>query len=350
MIFDAHSDIWSDVTVRSLRGETDIFRKYHYERLKEGGIEGSVFVIWIDPPYDKDPAARLKQIMDAIRKESSCCHDILRIVYNYEDMLKAKEDGIFYAFIGCEGLSEIGEDIEQIDMLYEFGARHASLTWNEQNPLATGIRGDENRGLTELGIKALHRIQELGMLSDVSHLNDKSFWDVMRHTVGAVSATHSSSRELCQAKRNLTDEMIKELAATGGMVGINSYPEFIAEEKSERTVDMLARHIEHIVNIAGIDQVGFGFDFCEFLEGEASTSCSLKEELQNKKDDEKETKNDDRTSILRGLRDASETPNLIKAMRKIGFTDADIRKISYENWHRVIRKNLHAESALGNLL
>lgn len=312
MVFDAHSDIWSDVTVRSLRGETDIFRKYHYERLKKGGIEGSIFVMWIDPPYTRNPAARLKQIMDAVNKETENCHDILRVVHNYEEMQKAKDDGIFYVFIGCEGLAEIGEDIGQIDMLYDFGARHASLTWNEQNPLATGIRGDADRGLTGLGVRALNRIQELNMLFDVSHLNDKSFWDVMRHAKGTVVATHSSSRKLCPAPRNLTDEMIKELVATGGMIGVNSYPEFIAEKKEERTVDMLARHIGHIADIAGIDNIGFGFDFCEFLEDYESTS------------------------MLRGLSDASEVPALIDALRKIGFTDEDIRKVSYKNWHRMM--------------
>ena len=347
MIFDAHSDIWSDVTVRTLRGETDIFRKYHYERLKKGGIEGSVFVMWIDPPYDKEPVARLIQIMDAIKKEVSCCQDILRIVHSYEEMQKAKEDGIFYVFIGCEGLSEIGEDIDKIDMLYEFGARHASLTWNEQNSLATGIRGDADRGLTELGIKALHKIQKLNMLFDVSHLNDKSFWDVMRHTSGPVVATHSSSRALCSVPRNLTDEMIKELAATGGMVGINSYPEFIAEKKADRTVDMLAKHIEHIADIAGIDKIGFGFDFCEFLEGEASTSCSLKPQESDRVNTEETEKTDtetsEQTSIIQGLRDASEVSNLLEAMRKIGFTDDDIRKVSYGNWHRVIRESDMAE-------
>lgn len=321
MVFDAHSDIWSDVTVRSLRGETDIFRKYHYERLKKGGIEGSIFVIWIDPPYTKNPATRLKQIMNAINKETESCPDILRVVHNYEEMQKAKGDGVFYVFVGCEGLSEIGEDIGQIDMLYEFGARHASLTWNEQNPLATGIRGDADRGLTELGIKALNKIQALNMLFDVSHLNDKSFWDVMRHAKGAVVATHSSSRKLCPAPRNLTDEMIKELVATGGMIGVNSYPEFIAEKREERTVDMLASHIGHIADIAGIDRIGFGFDFCEFLESEASSSCSL---------------NCEDTSTLKGLRDASDVPTLIDALRRIGFTDEDIRKVSYENWHRIM--------------
>lgn len=322
MVFDAHSDIWSDVTVKFLRGETDIFRKYHHERLKKGGVEGSIFAMWIDPPYDKEPARRLEQIMEAVKAEISCCQDILRIVHDHEEMQEARENGLFYTFIGCEGLSGIGEDIDKIDMLYGFGVRHASLTWNEQNALAAGARADADSGLTQLGIRALHKIQESHMLFDVSHLNDKSFWDVMRHAAGPVVATHSDSRSLCPAPRNLTDEMMKEIAKTGGMIGINAYPDFVSTRKEEKTVDMLAKHIEHIADIVGIDKVGFGFDFCEFLEDEASSSFSTDEE----------------TTVLYGLEDASKVPNILQAMQKIGFRKPDIEKVSYDNWHKMIQK------------
>lgn len=328
MIFDSHSDIWSDVTVKTLRGEKDIFRKYHYERLHKGGVEGSVFVMWIDPPYDAQPELRLEQIMDAVRKELPMCKDILRVVHNYGEMQQARTEGVFYVFHGCEGLSAIGEDIDQIDRLYDFGVRHAGLTWNEQNALATGIRGEEDRGLTKLGICALRKIQEKHMLFDVSHLNDKSFWDVMKYAVGPVVATHSASRKLCNVPRNLTDDMIKAVIETGGMIGVNAYPDFIASETSEKTVDRLAKHIEHMVSIAGIDRVGFGFDFCEFLEDTSTSSCL----------DFQSTENVRNSSELRGMKDASEIPNLLMAMQKNGFTEEDIKKISCENWHRMIEK------------
>lgn len=319
MIFDAHSDIWSDVTAKSISGEKDIFRKYHYERLQKGGIEGAIFAMWIDPPYDNDPTQRLKQIMEAVTEETSYCKDILNIVHDYREMVHARSKGIFYTFLGCEGLSGIGEDIDKLDELYDFGVRHASLTWNEQNCLAAGIRGSEDDGLTPLGIQALHRIEKLHMLLDVSHLNDKSFWDVMEHATGPVAATHSNSRSLCDVPRNLTDEMINAIAQTEGMIGINAYASFVAENKKERTVDRLASHIDHMVRIAGIDHIGFGFDFCEFLEYE----LGFAEE-----------------GMLAGLENAAMAQNMLEALRKIGFSRTEIEKLSYGNWHDLIRRVL----------
>lgn len=319
MIFDAHSDIWSDVTVKSINGEKDIFRKYHYERLQKGGIEGAIFAMWIDPPYDAKPEQRFKQIMEAVTEERSYCEDILSIVHDHREMMHARSKGIFYTFLGCEGLSGIGEDIDRLDELYDFGVRHASLTWNEQNSLATGIKGNEDEGLTPLGIQALHRIEKLHMLLDVSHLNDKSFWDVMEHATGPVVATHSNSRSLCDVPRNLTDDMINAIAQTEGMIGINAYASFVAENKKDRTVDRLAAHIDHMVRIAGIDHIGFGFDFCEFLESELGFG---------------------EAGMLTGLENASMVQNMLEALRKIGFSKIEIEKLSYGNWHDLIRRVL----------
>lgn len=145
MIFDGHSDIWADVTIRSLNGETDILKTHHLERLRRGGIEGSIFVIWIDPPNDGDPRQRNLQTMAAIETEMKDNTDFV-IVKSYDEMTAAREAGKFYIFIGIEGLSGIGEDVGLIDEFYQFGARHAMLTWNEQNALATGVQGDPGRG------------------------------------------------------------------------------------------------------------------------------------------------------------------------------------------------------------
>lgn len=319
--FDAHCDIWTDITHHYLAGEHDIFRKYHYERLKKGEIEGGIFVIWNDPPYDENPLERTRQMQAAITQEEPECADILTVVRSYDEMMEARKAGKMYAFIGHEGLKSIGTDLDLIDDFYQFGARHASLTWNEENELATGARGSKDRGLTKLGERAVRRIQDLGMLLDVSHLNDTSFWDLLNVAVGPVVATHSNARELCDQARNLTDEQLKELARTGGIAGLNSFNEFVHPQEDKQTVENLVRHLAHMTEVMGIDHVGFGFDFSEYIKGETLSAFSSQE-----------------TPYTIGLEDASQVPNVIKEMRRAGFNEEEIEKIAYKNWHRLIQK------------
>lgn len=321
MNFDAHCDIWTDITYHYLNGETDIFRKYHYERLKKGQIEGGIFVIWNDPPYDETPLERTRQMMEAIAHEEYFSEDILKVARNYDEIVRAKQSGKMYTLIGLEGLKSIGEDVDMIDEFYKFGARHAGLTWNEQNDLATGAKADENRGLTDKGREAVKRIEKLGMILDVSHLNDKSFWDLMGVATGPVVASHSNCRAICNHKRNLLDDQLKVISETGGIVGINSFNELVHLDEKEQTVEMLVKHLSRMVDVMGIDHVGFGFDFCEFLQGDALSSFSSQS-----------------NPYTIGLEDASQVPNVITEMKRVGFNQEEIEKIAYKNWHRVIKQ------------
>ena len=321
MNFDAHCDIWTHITHCYLAGEHDNFRKYHYNRLKKGGIEGGIFVIWNDPPFDENPLERTRQMQAAIAQEEPECADILSVVRSYSDMENARKAGKMYAFIGHEGLKSIGKDLDLIDDFYSFGARHASLTWNEENLLATGARGNPEHGLTDLGKRAVRKIQDLGMILDVSHLNDASFWDLIRAANGPVVATHSNARALCDQARNLTDEQLKELAMTGGIAGLNSFNEFVHPEEDKQTVENLVKHLIHMVDIMGIDHVGFGFDFSEFLCGDTLSAFSSQA-----------------TPYTIGLEDASCAPNVINEMKRVGFNQEEIDKIAYKNWHRLIKE------------
>lgn len=319
MVFDGHSDIWSDVTIRSLRGETDILRKYHLPRLRKGQIEGSIFVIWVDPPYDKEPYKRTLQVMEAIKKEVEVCDEIV-IVRNYAQMEQAKAEGKFYIFIGLEGLNSIGEDLSLIDTYYAFGARHAMLSWNEQNALATGVQGDSNRGLTLLGKQAAKKIMDNHMLMDVSHLNEKSFWDVVQIAQGPIIASHSNARALSNAERNLTDEQLFEIRNLNGLVGINSFNRFVNLDISEQNLDNLVKHIVYIADKIGVEHLGFGFDFFEFMSLDSMRSYS-----------------DQNTSYTMGLEDCSKVPNLLEKLRLVGFSKTEIEAICYKNYHRVIK-------------
>ncbi|MDD3394112.1 MAG: membrane dipeptidase [Anaerotignum sp.] len=320
MIFDGHSDIFIDVTIKRLLGETQVFKNHHLTRLRKGGIEGGCFVIWIDPPYDKEPAKRLSQILKATKEEMAECKEAV-LVHNIAEIEAAQKAGKFFILLGIEGLSGIGEDVDQIHMLYDFGARHAMLTWNEQNPLATGVQGDPTRGVTELGKKAIRILQKKRMIVDVSHLNERSFWDVMDMTEGPVLASHSNAKALAPAARNLSDEQLFAIRDTKGLVGLNSFNLFVSQDLKDQNVDNLVKHASYIADKIGVEHLGFGFDFFEFLSTDSMKSYS-----------------DQETSFTIGLEDCSKVPELLIKMRAAGFTDKDLEMISGGNWLNLISR------------
>lgn len=326
-LFDAHGDIWSDVTVRSLKGERDIFRKYHLDKFKKGQISGGTFVMWIDPPYDDDPQKRIRQIEQAVRQELKDADDILNIVKTYNDFETGTKEGKINVLMGLEGLSYIGEDIDQINYYYdEFHVRDIMLTWNEENALGSGWPGDKSRGLTSKGKEAIRRMNELGIVLDVSHLNDKGFWDVIALSDGhPVIASHSNARALSAHGRNLSDDMIKALAGTGGVMGMNRLDAFISSDTEKHTVEGLAEHVDYIVNLVGIDHVGCGFDFEDYLSLDALSKNGAPSE---------------NPLGTKGLLSATDAWNFIETLKKKGYSDEDLEKISYKNFYRVYKQVL----------
>lgn len=319
MIFDGHSDIFTDVTIKRLEGKTDILRQYHLPRLRKGGVEGGCFVLWVDPPYTSDYAKRTDQMMEAIRAEMQECKDAV-IVHNLKEIEAAKANNKFYILLGAEGLSSLGEDVDKLDRLYDFGVRECMLTWNEQNALATGVQGDVTRGVTPLGKKVIQRMEDKKMIVDVSHLNERSFWDVMGVATKPVIASHSNAKALCDAARNLTDEQLKAIQQTGGLVGLNSFNLFVSQNIKEQTIDRFVEHIVYITEKIGVPHVAFGFDFFEFLSTDSMKSYS-----------------DQDTSYTVGLEDCAQLPVLLEKLKKAGFSQSELEQICYKNWHNLIQ-------------
>lgn len=315
MLIDIHGDIWTDVTVKRSLGERHIIKKYHLDRFKRGNMVGGTFVVWIDPPHDDRPKERFEESIKYMAAEIWENQDILRVIYNTEDFYKAVDKGKLAVLLGLEGISHLGEDVEGIYTLYQLGFRQMSLTWNEENAFATGARGDINRGLTELGKEAVKIIEDLGIILDVSHANDKSFWDICRIATKPIIASHSNARALCNVPRNLTDDQIKAIGESRGLIGINAFNEFIHVDRNKRNLDYLIKHIEHIVDLIGIDHVAFGFDFFEYLEEDTSNTFI-----------------EDPYRGTPGIEDISKAPNLINKLRERGFSQEDIEKISYKNF------------------
>ncbi|MDO4555845.1 MAG: membrane dipeptidase [Lachnospiraceae bacterium] len=324
LIFDGHGDIWTDVTVKRVNlGEKDIFRKYHIEKFRKGNVSGGIFVIWLDPPYDKYPEKRSEQIVQSIKDEFVDAVDILQPVRKFSDFEIGNKKNKINVVIGMEGMSQIGVDIDKIDYYYhEVGVRHAMLTWNEQNELATGWTEDAARGLTNAGRKAVKRIQNLGMVLDVSHLNDKSFWDVMKSARGPVIASHSNVRKICPVMRNLSDEMLKEIAQTGGLVGMNSLREFIHEKKENQDVEHLVDHIEYLADLIGVEHIGLGFDFDDYLGDEALSSFSANIESPSGE----------------GISNEAEAKNVLDILKKRGFQKSELEAIAYKNYYRIFEE------------
>ena len=320
MFFDAHSDIWSDVTTRRLNGETDVFRKHHLDRFRKGNVEGSIFVIWVDPPYTADYVARTRQIMDCARAEIAEC-DAIRIVHTYEEMMQAKADGKIYVFIGVEGMAAIGSDLTRIDDYYDFGARHAILTWNEANDLGAGALSGKDYGLTEVGKLAARKVQDKGMILDVSHLNEAGFWDVTKLATRPFIASHSNAKALCDVPRNLTDDQLRGIRDANGVVGLNAFNLFIDRDPAKQTVERLAQHAAHMVDVMGIDHVGCGFDFFEFINNDETMGSMT----------------DTGSPCTIGLENCSKIPNIFACFDAMGMSKADQEKIAYQNFQRIVK-------------
>ena len=320
MVFDGHSDIFSDVRYKREAGETQVLKNHHLERLRKGGIGGGCFVIWADTYNGFDPKDEMDAIVKALQAEMAETEDFV-LVHNRAEAEAAQKAGKFAILLGIEGLAGIGEDLSKIDKLYEVGARHAMLTWNEENALATGVKGNPERGVTELGKKAIKIIQEKKMIMDVSHLNEKSFWDVIDVAEGPILASHSNAKALASAARNLTDEQLKAICATDGLVGLNAFNDFISDIREEQDVDHLVKQASYIAEKIGVEHLGFGFDFFEFLNTDSMKSYSDQED-----------------SRLRGMEDCSKVPVLLEKMKKAGFTEKELEMVSHGNWMRLIER------------
>ncbi len=317
-IFDGHGDIWNDVVKKRSSGETHVIQTHHLDKFKKGQIASGIFVVWIDTPPDNKPEKRFKEIVDAMRAELTENADQLHVVRHMEDFEIAASLGKFPIVLGIEGLDGLS-GLEALEAMYDIGFRHASLTWNTANAFATGVKANSEEGLTAVGIKTIQWMESKGMLIDVSHLNEKSFWDVVKYAKKPFIASHSNARKLCDVPRNLTDEQIVAIKRAGGLVGLNAFREFIHTTESKQTLSYYVDHIEYMVNLAGIDHVGLGFDFVDYLDEDAMGTFATGG-LKYTKD----------------LENCTKAQGIVEELENRGFSADDIHKICYGNFMRVL--------------
>lgn len=316
LVVDAHSDVFCDVEIRRARGETDVLRRFHLPAWQAGGVNAVVTALYVEPEHKPDRALR-----QAMRLLGAALNDIeqtpeVAFCRTRAEIDAAVARGQIAFILSIEGGECIQDGIEALRVFYELGVRLIGLTWNQRNMLAEGIgEARAGGGLTELGRTMVREANRLGILLDVSHLSVKSFWDLIETSQAPIIASHSNAKALCDHPRNLDDDQIRAVVASGGTVGVTMVPAFITKEPREATLARLIDHIDHIASLVGTENIAIGPDYVNFLEAWANRA---------------------ETSPLSGLENISVLPNLTAALVQRGYSEAAIRGILGENFLRVL--------------
>ena len=283
--FDAHCDTLR----RCVEEGWDLFRNPGHldlERLSAYAPMGQVFAL-----YHDGASAPPAELFASVRAQADCFR---RAKERHGELMER-------CVLSLEGAELIGCDERRLEEVKGWGVRWINLTWNHPNALAAPHTMD--RGLTEAGRSFARRARELGIYIDVSHLSDRGFWALMELDGGAVVASHSNSRALCPHSRNLTDDMAREIFRRGGFVGVNFCTYFLGEHP---TVDTVAAHIEHFLELGGENCIGLGSDF-------------------------------DGADVPEDLSGVEDLPNLWEALCRRNYPEALVEKIFYRNLHQFLQ-------------
>ena len=361
IVVDTHNDVLSTVTMEGLNIENDLTGKTHSDlaRFKKGGVDVQIFSIFCDDRYGRGTAFKYANAeIDSLYAIAGRNPDKMRIVSNPAELMRAVKNHLLAAMLGVEGGHMIENDINNLDSFFKRGVRYMTLTWNNSTPWATSAKDESAKtfnaspyGLTDFGKSIVRRMNQLGMIVDISHVGEKTFWDAIQTTSKPVIASHSSVYALCPVFRNLKDDQIKAIAKNGGVIQVNFYSgfldsnyqkrvtEFIALHKREQDslvatkapdyiinsffskkypketlafrppLSLLIDHIDYIVKLVGVNFVGLGSDF------------------------------DGIESAPQGLDGVQDFPKITEALLKRGYSAKDVEKILGGNFLRVFKAN-----------
>lgn len=265
-VVDAHLDLAGEILLRNQAGENEIIKNYYLHNFQVAGINLVVSSIYVENGNLKNAWENALDQIAALKEDVKGLDNVV-LIEKGSDLYKLSEENKLGIMIYMEGLDCIGEDTDKLETLYDLGVRGASLTWSRANALAVGCcKASEYKqipgGLTDAGIRAVKKLEELSMFLDISHLNDEGFAGVCQVAEKPFIATHSGSRKIYDNYRNLTDEQMEVLASRGGIMGMNGC-KYIAGSHEGNHLEMLCRHIEYEVEKTGAEYVGYGFDLCD---------------------------------------------------------------------------------------
>ena len=279
----------------------------HLDSLEAGGIGCQIFAVYIDPIYHPIALRRTRQMIDVFDSDLEKQKDRIVLCTTFTEITKAVEEGKLSAVLSIEGGESLMGDLRMLRTFYNLGVRAFGLTHFPRNRLADGsAEAGSNSGLSTFGASVVEVMNGLGMVVDVSHINEKGFWDVMDVSKSPVIASHSNCKALCDHHRNLTDEQIGALADKDGVMGITYVGPFLEERhegtpvdfRSASSVSRVLDHIDHAVELVGADHVGLGSDYMGL-----------------------------RPSSISGLEDISKVPNITKGLVSRGYADNEIRDV-----------------------
>jgi membrane dipeptidase len=316
ILIDTHNDVTSFTVDGADIGKPAPDRMTDIPRMKQGGMSAQFFAAYVAASYVKDnkSADRALQMIDTV------LHDMVEkypgeflFVTSSSGIRKAHEQHKIAALIGIEGGHAIEDSLRLLRDFYDLGVRYMTLTHTNSNGWAdsSGDANKPNNGLSPFGKQVVHEMNRLGMMVDVAHVADKTFWDALETSQAPIFSSHSSCRALADVPRNMTDQMIAAMAKKGGVIQINFSCGFLragsgANSGPRATLADVVKHINHVVEIAGVYAVGLGSDF------------------------------DGITCAPEGLDGVDKWPNLTRALLEEGYGAADIRKIYGENTLRMM--------------
>lgn len=280
-------------------------------KFKEGGVDVQIFAVWIPMKEVKNSYGFTTSQIDRLKTMAQQNSSQFEFANTYDDVIRITNEGKLCGLIGIEGGTAIGNDLEKVKEFYDLGVRYIGLTWNNSNLIASSAKDETERGkaggLTDFGTQVIRKMNETGMIIDVSHLGEKSFWDVIEISTDPIIASHSNCYSLNPHYRNLTDEQIKAIAEKGGYIGINFYNKFLVKSGGADIEDVV-RHIDHLKDLVGVDYIGIGADF------------------------------DGGITPPAGLEDVTRYPELTSALLQRGYTKEDVTKILGGNFLRVYKQ------------
>lgn len=315
-------------------------RQVDLPRAREGGMAAGFFAVFIEEAaamnmvHNFDPnveyvlpaldfveaqSAAAKMVANLFRIEATS-NGQLKVVRTVADLEACLRDDVFGAVLHFEGAEQIDAHLDALEVYYQAGLRSLGIVWSRPTIFAQGVpfkfphSPDTGPGLTDIGKELVRNCNRLGIMVDLSHLNEKGFWDVAKISDAPLVATHSNAHVFCQLPRNLTDKQLAAIKESDGMVGVNLVTMLLREDARDDAntpTETVLRHMDYLVEHLGIDRVGIGADY-----GDAP--------------------------FPKDLPDVSAYPVLIDALQKSGYDDESLRKITHENWLRVLRKTWKA--------